>query len=115
MNFDSKYLRAFSIVSDEYGEDPLLDRVLNKLDTIVAYTTHRVSQEERGSPDLIASNSYGEGRENLYWVILAFNGIYSYKDILEGTNLKIPDYQSVIALFTEHSVRDNEVQRVVTI
>lgn len=115
MAFDSKYLRAFSIISDEHGEDPLLDRVLNKIDTIVTYTAHKVSQEERGAPDLIASNLYGEGRENLYWIILAFNGIYSYKDIVEGMDLKIPDYRSVVALFTEHSVRDNEIQRVVTI
>lgn len=110
---DSKYDRFFSVTADEYGIDPLKDKVLPKLLNIGSYTTHIVTQEERGAPDLIARRKYGN--EKLWWIILGYNGISSYKDIVEGLQLRIPSLGSVVDAITENSVSPAKVQRVITI
>ena len=110
---DSKYDRFFSVVADKHGIDALRDKALSKLTEIQAFTPHIVTQEERGAPDLIAFRKYGT--EKLWWIIMAYNGIASYRDIIEGVQLRIPALNSVVALITENSVSTNRVQRVITI
>ena len=110
---DSKYDRWFAVHADQYGIDPLKDKVIPILQQITTFTPHVVTQSERGSPDLIALRRYGT--EKLWWIILAYNGIASYKDIIEGVTLRIPSLNSVIAVITERSVSSNNQLRVVTI
>ena len=110
---DSKYDRFFATVADEYGIDPLKDKVLPKLLGINAYKPHTVTQDQRGAPDLIAMKFYGT--EKLWWIIMAYNGIASYKDIVEGLELKIPLFSSVISAITENSISAARVQRVISI
>lgn len=110
---DSNYDRWFSVTPDQYGIDPLKDRVIPLLSQVTTYTPHIVSQSERGSPDLIALRRYGT--EKLWWIILAYNGIASYKDIIEGITLKIPSLNSVVAVMTEKSLATSTQQRVITI
>lgn len=110
---DSKYDRWFSVTADQYGIDPLRDKVIPLLTQITTYTPHVVSQSERGAPDLIAYRRYGT--EKLWWIILAYNGIASYKDVIEGVTLKIPTLNSVISVLTEKAVSSSNQQRVITI
>lgn len=113
IDLTSKYLRNFAVTTDKFGIDPLLDKVVPRLRLIQTYKVHIVSQDERGAPDLIAFREYGT--EDLWWVVLGYNGIGSYSDIIEGTNLKIASLTSVISLITENSIRPNKTQRVITI
>jgi len=110
---DDKFDRFFSTVADEHGIDALKDRVLPKLLQITSYTNHEVSQDERGAPDLIAKRKYG--KEKLWWIIMGYNGIASYRDIVEGTKLKIPSLTSIAAVITENAVSNSRVQRVISI
>lgn len=110
---DSKYDRFFSVTADEFGIDPLKDKVLPEILKITTYTQHVVTQEERGAPDLIAYRKYRS--EKLWWIILAYNGIASYRDIVEGLKLKIPSQASVTSVITDKAVSTSRVQRVITI
>jgi hypothetical protein len=110
---DSKYQRFYSVVSDIYGIDPLKDSLVPEILKIKTFTNHAVSQEERGAPDLISYNEYGT--EELWWFILTYNGIGSFRNIVEGMTLKIPDYSAIISIVSNNSTRPSVVPRVITI
>lgn len=110
---DSSYDRFHHVVADRYGIDPLKDRVLPGLISITSYKPHTVTQDERGAPDLIAMRMLGT--EKLWWVILAYNGIASYRDIVEGTSLRIPDLNSVVAVITAKSMSSTNTPSIITI
>lgn len=112
-NFTSKYQRVFAIQSDRYGVDPLRDRLIPLINKIQNYTLHAITQDERAAPDLISIREYNT--DEFWWIILAFNGISSYRNLVEGSNLKIPNMSEVVTIVTENSIRPNRVQRVITI
>jgi hypothetical protein len=109
----SRYLRVHSISVDEYGVDPLRDRALRVLPTIRDYDVHRVTQAQRGALDLISLERYGT--DELWWVIQAYNGIASYREVVEGLTLKIPRLASVMEIFTLAIPKPSTVQRVISI
>lgn len=109
----SKYQRFFSVVSDVYGIDPIKDTLIPEIMKITNYTLHEVSQDERGAADLIALKEYGD--DQLWWMILTYNGIGSHRQIVEGLTLKIPNYASLISIVTHLSIRPSNVVRVITI
>lgn len=96
MQFNNKFFRVYAITSDQYGIDPFMDKVVPKLMTITQYEIHDVSADERAAPDLISYKRYGT--EDYWWHILAYNAISSYRDIVEGLSLRIPDLGSIIAI-----------------
>ena len=112
-NFSSRFYRVFSISVDLNGVDPLRDKLVPKLRLITRYAFHTITQDERGAPDLISLREYGT--DELWWVILSYNKIGHYKELLEGKQLKIPDYSAVLSLITQNTVRPDSIQRVVTI
>jgi len=112
-DFTSKFYRVFSIIVDKHGVDPLLDRTVLQLKRITRYTVHKVTQDERAAPDLISLREYGT--DELWWMLMAYNGIGHYKTIVEGLNLKIPDYAALLAINSQNAVRPDRIQRVVTI
>ena len=95
LDLNRKFYRVFAVVADKHGIDPLQDKVVPALLAIDSYDTHEVTQDERGSPDLISLRHYDS--EDFWWHILAYNGICSYRDVVEGLTLKIPHYGSLIA------------------
>ncbi len=109
----NSFNRSFSIVTDSFGIDPLRDKLIPKITSIIHYTIHVVTQDERGAPDLISLREYKT--EGLWWIIMAYNGIGRYQLIVEGLQLKIPDYSAVLSLMSQNSVRPDRIQRVVTI
>ena len=94
----SKFQRVYSITADTYGVDPLKDRYIPLIMTIQTFTQHDVSQDERGSPDLISLREYKT--DELWWVILAYNRIGKHSDIVEGVTLLIPNLPSVISILS---------------
>lgn len=103
INLENRYFRVLSIVSDTYGIDPLLDRIVPQILKISSYRNHEVVQDERGAPDLISFREYGT--EDFWWHILAYNGICRYNDLVEGNTIKIPDMGAIIAI-TNDTVSD---------
>lgn len=112
-DFTSKFYRVFSVVSDVYGIDPLLDRTIPRLREITRYSVHVVTQDERAAPDLICLREYGT--DEVWWMLLAYNGIGHYRNIVEGLTLKIPDFAALLSINTQNTVRPDRIQRVVTI
>lgn len=98
-DFNNKFFRVYAIETDKYGIDPLLDRVVPRLMKINSYSNHEVTQDERGAPDLISLREYSS--EDYWWHILAYNGICSYKDIVQGLTIKIPNLGDIIAITNE--------------
>lgn len=94
-SFNNRFFRANAVVIDALGIDPLLDRLVDRIAAISTYTNHEVSQDERGAPDLISFVEYDT--EDFWWHIMVYNGICRYRDIKEGTTLRIPDYGALIS------------------
>lgn len=109
----SRYQRFFSITSDAFGVDPLKDKLVTEIMKIRDYKNHAVTQDERGAPDLISLREYLS--DEFWWHILVYNGVGSYRDIVEGRDLRIPNMASVISIVTQNALRPNSVRRVITI
>ena len=96
--FDSKFMRSYGVVGDQYGIDPLRDKMVPYVLGLKSFHYHEVQQDERGAPDLIAKREYGS--EDLWWYILVYNGIALYKHVVEGVMLKIPEYASILQVIS---------------
>lgn len=102
INTDNRFHRVYAITTDKYGVDPLLDKLVPKLQQINRYKTHEVKQDERGSPDLISIREYGT--EDFWWHIMSYNGVCHYRDIVEGQTLKIPDLGDIVSITNDTSI-----------
>jgi hypothetical protein len=109
----SRYQRFFSITSDAFGVDPLKDKLVPEIMKIGSYTIHEVTQDERGAPDLISEREYGS--DEFWWCLLTYNGICSWRSLVEGTTLRVPNLSALVAVVTQNALRPNSVRRVVTI
>lgn len=96
VDYNNRFFRVFAISTDAYGIDPLKDKIALKLLTIKTYTFHTVNQAERGAPDLISYEEYG--KEDYWWHIMAYNGIYRFNQVVEGFVLKIPQLASIVQI-----------------
>ena len=101
LDLNRKFYRVFAVVAYKHGIDPLQDKVVPALLAIDSYDTHEVTQDERGSPDLISLRHYDS--EDFSWHILAYNGICSYRDVVEGTTLKIPNLGDIVAITNDYT------------
>ena len=101
LNLNNRFYRVYAATVDRHGVDPLLDRVIPHLRSITAFKNHDVTQDERGAPDLISFREYGN--EDFWWHILAYNGICSYRDVVEGTTLKIPNLGDIVAITNDYT------------
>lgn len=96
LDLSNRFHRVFSITSDKFGIDPLRDKLIPYIVAITEYKNHEVLQDERGSPDLISFREYNS--EDFWWHILTYNGICSYRDLVEGTTIKIPNFGALVAI-----------------
>lgn len=88
-------------VFDSLGYDPLQDAILSKLSKITKFTRHVVKLEEEGNPQLIAYDYYND--VDLYYVILAFNGVPDGLSIKSGDVLMIPTLDQVKSIVKENA------------
>lgn len=93
---NNRFYRVFAVTTDKFGIDPLLDRIALKLRDIKTYTNHEVTQDERGSPELISLREYDN--EDFWWHIMTYNGICRFRSIVEGQTLKIPSLGSIVSI-----------------
>ena len=96
VDFNSRFFRVIAVTTDSQGIDPLKDKIALKLLDIQTYTYHTVNQAERGAPDLISFEEYG--KEDYWWHIMAYNGIYRFNQVVEGLVLKIPQLASIVQI-----------------
>lgn len=113
VDFSNRFFRVFAITTDAYGIDPLKDKIALKLLNIQTYTYHTVNQAERGAPDLISFEEYG--KEDYWWHIMAYNGIYRFNQIVEGTVIKIPELASIVQVTNDALATESNSTATVTI
>jgi hypothetical protein len=65
------------------------------------YKQHRVRQDEIGFLDIIAVRYYGNGMEELWWIIALVNDMIDYEqEMFVGQVLLIPPREKVIAFLS---------------
>lgn len=112
--YQNSNLRRASITTDRYGIDPLLDKSVYYLSQIKSFKQHTVAQQERGRPDYISWINYRT--VELWWVILEYNKMTSYLQIIEGIIIRIPDYSEVISILNQTTINEvSEVGKIVSI
>ena len=113
VDFSDRFFRVFAVTVDQFGIDPLRDKIALKLLDIQTYTYHTVTQAERGAPDLISFEEYG--REAYWWHIMAYNGIYRFNQVVEGLVLKIPQLASIVQITNDALSSNSNSTATVTI
>lgn len=102
-NFNNSFFRVYAIHTDRLGIDPLRDKLVDQICEINEWSPYDVRPDERGAPDLISLRVYGA--DHFWWHIMTYNGICSYKDIVEGTTLRMPSLTRLITLTTDNSLK----------
>lgn len=81
-------LRESYTIIDKYGLDPLSDIRDRAVLEITDINTFTLNQAYAGRPELIALDYFSD--ENLWWVVLLFNGTITYHDIVGGMEMVLP-------------------------
>lgn len=113
LDLSNKFLRMYAVVTDQFGIDALSDKVVPGIQAIEIYTSHEVTQDERGSPDLISAREYGD--DCYWWHIMAYNGIGRIAHIVEGATLRIPNLGSIVAVTNSMLTNRSSVNNIVEI
>lgn len=87
--------RDFYLVYDQYGIDPLLDEKFWAISKISEYSLYIIEHANEARPDLIALDTYDT--EELWWLIMQYNGITVFSDLRMGTTIKLPNPVQVSA------------------
>lgn len=82
------------VVTDSYGIDPLLDPRLNAVQRVTKSSSFIVSHAQAGRPDTISYLAYHT--PDLWWAIMAFNGLTDIRQLTEGLVILIPDYRQIM-------------------
>ena len=96
-------LRSNTLTVDKYGIDPLKNKVAVAISQVNAYVLYNVNKSERGRPDLIAYNKYGD--TNYWWIILMYNGLISFKELKEGITIKVPDFSQISKILSDQATQ----------
>lgn len=114
VDYNNRYYRTHSITVDAYGIDPLRDKLMAAIAKISTYDSHVISQDENYAPDLISYNYYG--KEDFWWHIMVYNGMFRYKEFVAGVSVKLPSMAEIIQVTTDNTtIRNQTVTRVITI
>lgn len=96
LNLDNEYDKRYDLGKfmnyDEDGFDPLNSYMLEKISGIKSGGQFTVTSEE-GRPDIISNKIYGDTQ--YWWVILLYNAITSFDDLVNGMELKYPKLQEL--------------------
>jgi nucleoid-associated protein YgaU len=90
---DTLYNRNSFITSDANGNDPLTDKLISKIQGISYTRTFVVQKMDEFRPDKIAAKIFGDSE--LYWLILEYNKLSSFAEIVPGLELKIPSFNEL--------------------
>ena len=97
--------RESNLYIDEYGIDPLNDRGLTAVSNVTSYTDYTVTAQYAGRPDLIANHFY-KGVD-LWWAIMAFNGITDVRKLTAGTSIRIPKLSNLMDCLSKATYTEN--------
>ena len=114
VDYNNRYYRVHAISVDAYGVDPLKDKMISAIAKIQNFKLHVIGQDEEQAPDLISYVEYGT--EDYWWHIMAYNGLFRYRDFTAGLSIKIPSLSEIVQVTTDNvSIRNQTVTRVITI
>ena len=106
--------REDNLYIDEYGIDPLNDRGLTAVSSVRAYSSYTIPQQHAGRPELISYTFYKT--VDLWWAILAYNGISDVRTLMVGTSIRIPDYNELLETLSKVTyVQNNSISSSVAI
>lgn len=100
-------LRRGHVVVDELGMDPLRDRSFDAIHRVQSWRPYTVTDSDKYNAPLIAYNVY-ENTE-LWWAILAYNGIPDAFALKPGTRLRIPDINQLMSALADVSASSKNV------
>lgn len=83
------FLRESMVVVDSLGIDPLQDPRYKWLRSVTKYTSIVLPKQYENRPDLLALDYYAD--QDKWWIILFYNGFVGHHELLQGTNVKLPD------------------------
>lgn len=95
------------VVADQFGNDVLQHQILSRLNEINRWENLTLDAEYESNPQLLAQDFLKD--PELFYVILAFNGISDGFSLEAGQNIRIPDIKQVTNL--RRSVQQNQPRR----
>lgn len=96
-----KFSREYFLGFDDLGIDPFRDEKFWMMSDITDYITYAVEGEYNGRPDLLSLDFYST--DELWWVIMQFNGLTSFRDVAPGAILRIPHPEALSRAFNSIS------------
>jgi hypothetical protein len=93
---DTLFDRNTYVTFDSNGNDPLSDKLLGKLSSVPYVNTHFIQKCDEFRPDKLAAKLFGDSR--LYWVILEYNRLSSFTDLIAGESILVPDQTALNSL-----------------
>jgi hypothetical protein len=93
------FSREANVYVDEYGIDPLNDKGLTAVSNVTRYSIYNINQNHAGRPELISYTFYKT--VDLWWAILAYNGISDVRLLTVGTNIRIPDFNELMTRLSQ--------------
>lgn len=98
--------QVFAVI-DEYGIDPLLDRSIDVIKSVVNYSYHTVTSDEEHNGPLLAYNTTSD--ENNMRCILIYNDIVDMFQLKAGMRVKIPSMAELSPKLVDALYVKNEV------
>jgi hypothetical protein len=98
---NTRYKDTPMYVGDRGNEFGLMEVPSEFQEPTSDYKQHRVRQDEIGFLDIIAVRYYGDGMEELWWVIALANDLLDYEmEMFVGQVLLIPPREKVVAFLS---------------
>lgn len=97
---------------DKYGVDPLRSPVFRKIADIKDYQLLPIDESIEGNPWLIAHRHLGF--QDLWFVILYYNGLVHHTEIQKGMEIKIPSKPQVLKAMMDKKKKSG-TKRIATI
>lgn len=102
--YNQAYDRAKYMNQVTVKDQQVLDVLSQKVNDFVRYVNVYTKYTYSGEPiTTIAYRFYGT--PTLWWVIIAYTGLYSPMDLVDGMTLKVPDKAQIDEFINRRSIR----------
>jgi hypothetical protein len=97
----SIYDRHLYLTRDNLGNDPLTDKLVDKIMVIPYSSIYEIPFYNENRPDKISALFFGS--PELYWVILVYNKLIANTELTAGSFIKIPNFTILNDLLVKQS------------
>lgn len=99
--------RTFMVV-DELGVDPLRDKSIDAILSVLNFERFTVDQSNEFNLPLIADLHYGDA--DWWWIVLIYNGITDPFYVTKGTTLEMPNAGEITSALSEVNLRVDQTR-----